>query len=681
MKNNNGNKANKIIILSIIIIVFVVALVIFILNFTKDSSSFSILENNWINKNTNNIIDVSVYNDVPVYGINGEGVIFDYLDNFTESFGIKFNKVSYFANNPSNYKSVAFKILKSGEKVGNKDIIIYEDKYAVVGKADATINSLKDLANKKIGILSDDASLVNYYLSNIKNISYTPSADIDNLIKLVNEGDVEYIIVPKTMYLSSILSNNLHIVYHYPDLYRDYVLTVNDNTLYSIMRKYFMIYSKDKLNESYKNNLLNTVFDSLGITEEERLNYNSQEFVYGYVINMPFENTVSKQFVGTISNYLSGFEDLADVNFKVVAYSDIASLKKDLSFGNVDLVFANYATSGLNVDIINTSSLFSEDYVILSKDNININSIRSLYNKTVYTVNGTYLHNYLNVNSIATKAYNNTDELLRNIDDNSIVAMDKDTYVYYKDKKLADYKIVYEDNLDAEYRFAVRDVQKNRTFAKLFDYYVSSVDYKDIKYNYNTDFIVNTTSLLGNVIKYLLIALGIVILVIIGLVFSLKKKKSSKISKEDKYKFIDIMTSLKNRNYLNYNMKKWDDNVIYPQAILIIDLNNIKYINDNYGHEEGDNVIKKAASILIVNQKENSDVVRTDGNEFLIYMVGYDEKKVVEYIRKLNKELNELPHEFGATIGYSMITDDVKTIDDAINEATLAMREAKEKQK
>ena len=62
-------------------------------------------------------------------------------------------------------------------------------------------------------------------------------------------------------------------------------------------------------------------------------------------------------------------------------------------------------------------------------------------------------------------------------------------------------------------------------------------------------------------------------------------------------------------------------------------------------------------------------------------MVGYDEKKVVEYIRKLNKELNELPHEFGATIGYSMITDDVKTIDDAINEATLAMREAKEKQK
>lgn len=681
MKNNNSNKTNRIIVLSIIIIVFIVALVIFILNFTKDSSSFSILENNWINKNTNNIIDVSVYNDVPVYGINGEGVIFDFLDSFTDSFEIKFNKVSYFANNPSGYKNVAFKVLKSNEKAGDKDIVIYEDKYVIVGKNTSSINNIEDLSNKKMGVLSDDMSSVNYYLSNVKNISYTPSEDIEGLITLINNGDVDYIIVPKIMYLEDILSNDLHIIYHYGDISRKYVLTVNDNTLYSIMCKYFTVYSKDKLTESYKSNLLSAVFNGLKITEEEKLNYNSQEYVYGYVINMPFENTVSKQFVGTLSNYLSGFEELADVNFKVVAYPDIASLKKDLSAGLIDVVFANYATSGLNVDILTTGSLFSEDYVILAKENINVNSIRSLYDKVVYTVNGTYLHNYLSVNSIATKAYNNTDELLRNIDNNAIVAMDKATYIYYKDKKLSDYKVVYENSLDSEYRFAIRDVQKNRTFAKLFDYYVSSIDYKDIRYDYNTDFIVNTTSLLGNVIKYLLIGIGFVIVVVVGILLGTKKKKNTKLTKEDKYKFIDIMTSLKNRNYLNYNIKKWDENVIYPQAILIIDLNNIKYINDNYGHEEGDNVIKKAASILIVNQKENSDVVRTDGNEFLIYMVGYDEKKVIEYIRKLNKELNELPHEFGATIGYSMITDDVKTIDDAINEATLAMREAKEKQK
>ena len=174
--------------------------------------------------------------------------------------------------------------------------------------------------------------------------------------------------------------------------------------------------------------------------------------------------------------------------------------------------------------------------------------------------------------------------------------------------------------------------------------------------------------------------LAVIFIPIVLIMFYYKqKRKKVALNKEDKLKFIDDMTSLKNRNYLNYNIKKWEENVIYPQAIVIIDLNNIKYINDNYGHTEGDEVIKKAASILIINQEENTDIVRTDGNEFLVYMVGYDEKKVIEYTRKLSKEFKNLPHEFGATLGYSMILDNVKTIDDAINEATLSMRQAKEK--
>ena len=109
-----------------------------------------------------------------------------------------------------------------------------------------------------------------------------------------------------------------------------------------------------------------------------------------------------------------------------------------------------------------------------------------------------------------------------------------------------------------------------------------------------------------------------------------------------------------------------------------IDLNNIAYINDNFGHTEGDKVIATAASILINNQLSGSELLRTNGNEFLVFTVGHDEKSVVTYIRKLNKEFKELSHGFGAAIGYSMITDEIKTIDDAINEATLDMRSNKE---
>ena len=156
------------------------------------------------------------------------------------------------------------------------------------------------------------------------------------------------------------------------------------------------------------------------------------------------------------------------------------------------------------------------------------------------------------------------------------------------------------------------------------------------------------------------------------------KNSMTSISKTDKLRYIDSLTSLKNRTYLNEHIESWDDSEVYPQAIVIVDLNNIAYINDNYGHQEGDAVIKEAANKLITTQIENSEIIRTDGNEFLIYLVGYDEKQVVTYIRKLTKEMKDLTHGYGAAVGYSMIQDAIKTIDDAVNEATLDMRSNKE---
>lgn len=135
---------------------------------------------------------------------------------------------------------------------------------------------------------------------------------------------------------------------------------------------------------------------------------------------------------------------------------------------------------------------------------------------------------------------------------------------------------------------------------------------------------------------------------------------------------------MKNRNYLNKKAPEWEASKVYPQAVVMIDLNNIKYINDNYGHEEGDKVIMKAASILVSTQLENSEIIRTDGNEFLVYLVGYSERQVETYASKLEKEMKELPHDFGASVGYSMILDEIKTLDDAINEATLEMMTKKQ---
>lgn len=671
MKKRN----NKVIILTLIGIIFVVLLGIFILNYSKDDSSFSILEKKWINDNTSNVLDVSVYNDVPLFGKNGKGVIFDLLEDFTNTYGINFNKVSYLSNNSSNLRDIAFRIIDCNTKVTENDIMLYDDSYVLVSNSDTPIDRISDMSNINTLILSSDVGTVSSYLSDAKDISYIPKNSIEDIESSLNDDENLYALIPYNMYIDYIMKNDWNILFHLSDAAKKYVLTIKDKTLLNIMKKYYVKYSSEKQAISYQSNLLEEFFLDKGISEADKLGYNSNPYNVGYITYMPFEGREESDFVGTLSNYLSEFEDIYDVDFKLIFYDNIEELKKDLSSGELDLVFANFDVTGLNIDTIYTSSPFKEEYVVLSKDAFAINSIKSLNDREVLVVKDSYINSLVSSSGIKFKAYDNTDELLRNTSSDSTLILDKDTYDYYKTRKFGDYYEVYRGVLPNEYRFVIRDVNKNAIFAKMFSYYVMSSDYNSVKYKYNTNSKIYDSNLLVTFIISV-----VVILLILLTIFIIKKKKNKELllRNNDKLKYIDTMTSLKNRTYLNYKIKEWDDNVIYPQAFVVIDLNNIKYINDSHGHEEGDTIIKKAASVLIVNQDANTDIIRTDGNEFLVYMVGYSEKDVVSYTRKIYKELKELPYGFGAAIGYSMIMDDVKTVDDAINEATIDMRNKKE---
>ena len=206
-------------------------------------------------------------------------------------------------------------------------------------------------------------------------------------------------------------------------------------------------------------------------------------------------------------------------------------------------------------------------------------------------------------------------------------------------------------------------------------------DSSDIKIKAIDNLIASSENEGGFAHLYLMIVLIIIIPIIVLftlLALSRTRKNSKLLHKEDVLKYSDMLTSLKNRNYLRAHIDEWDEMKITPRAIIIADLNNLKYINDNYGQEEGNILIKKAAAILINTQLEKSEIIRTDGNEFLIYLIGYNKTQINTYINKLSREFEKLPHGFGAAIGYSMIEDEIKTIDDAINEASIEMRMDKE---
>lgn len=676
MKNK---KANKIITISVIVVLVVVAVLVFALNTSIGNSGLTILEKQWINDNANKVVDVAVFNDIPIYGNGGKGVVFDFLDKFSEEYNIEFNKNSYtLSNKEVSYGNFAFKILNNEDKLLDNQILFYEDTYVIVGSNEEdTISSIDDIKDSKVGILTSDKNDVLYYLD-INSDNATNYDNIDELIQGYSDKEVSYIVIPNVMYMQEIVKNNLSILYHISDISKKYVLEVTDNDLYSIISKFYLDYKDKYLSNSYSTGFLDAYFDNSSYTDVDRVNYNSSVYTYGYVVDMPFENADNDKFVGIISNYLKEFQSIANVELKVVRYNNISDLKQALINGDIDFAFGNFELKSLGSSFYTTNNVVNSSYVVLAKGHINIGSLASLKKYEVSVVENSKLDEALKLKGINATRYSDTDSLLRGIKDNDIILIDKEMYNYYSSEKLSDYMVVYEGNL-GKTPFVISG--KNKTFASLFDYYISMTDYNDFSGKYNTS-IGMYDGRLKEIISILAFSLAVIlILIIILLMIKNKNKKKKRAYMEDKMKFIDVMTSLKNRNYLNYSIPKWDDNVIYPQAIVVIDLNNLKDINDNYGHEKGDEVIKKAANILIANQLEKTDLVRTDGNEFLIYMVGYPVNDVMMYSRKIYKEFKNLPYGYGASIGYSMIEDDVKSIDDAINEAIIDMNKNKENEK
>ena len=309
-----------------------------------------------------------------------------------------------------------------------------------------------------------------------------------------------------------------------------------------------------------------------------------------------------------------------------------------------------------------------------------VNNVTSLKGAEVLTVKNSKIAKYLKDNNIKTKEYDNIKDLINNINSTSIAAIDEYTYDYYVRLDLKNFKNLHTIDINNNYGYTIK---KNKNLNEFFDFYLSFINVKEIINESYKDLLLSNNN--NKNLQIILSSIAIVLLAVAGIItkiiLSKKKDINSKLSKTDKLRYVDSLTSLKNRNYLNDNIEKWDNSEAYPQSIIIIDLNNIAYINDNFGHTEGDKVIVEAASILINHQLSNSEILRTNGNEFLIFIIGHDEKDIVTYIRKLNKEFKELSHGFGAATGYSMINDEIKTIDDAINEATLDMRNNKEEVK
>lgn len=665
-------KMKRIIIISAISIILIGGLIFGFYKLFKDKNSLTIAEKTWISNNKNSVYTINVPNDINVFGKNGAGVFFDFINSLDEELSLKLNSSVYSVNSTND--SLGFNVDTS---YNSRDLLIYMDYFVLISKDKNSVVNLEKIADKTIGIIGKDLSYVSSYYSLSNTIKSYDSGDA--LFKGLEDNEVSYVIVPLNQYKDTIVSKSYNVSYFFNDAKVYYYLHLgNDKTLNSIITKYYNVWMNNEYNKSYNRNNYNLFINSLKITDIQEDELTDKSYIFEYLVNQPYQLISRGDFTGVVSEYLNSFTEFSDIEFEYSKVKKFNNLKSDISKKKIDLYFNqyNYSSAYSNININ-----FNIDYYLISNREVklNIDSLKS-YNGEIYVEENSMLYEYLsNYKNITTKTYSKLSKVKSLIKKDNIVLVDKLSYDNYLVDNLSNVHILLEDTVDNKtYTFNYKNGED--IFFKLFSSYVNTLNPKEVvDDSLNTYF--ETYEAGSRTVKLARYIIMLIIILVVGTYLLIKSKRkivlNTKVKNNEKIRYVDMLTSLKNRNYLNDRMEIWNQNTVYPQAVVVLDLNNVKYLNDTFGHEEGDKQIKAAANALFKTQLDNTELLRTDGNEFMIYLVGYSEKQVVSYIKKLLKEFKKLPYEYGVAIGFSMINDDLKLVEDAFNEAMLMMRKNK----
>jgi diguanylate cyclase (GGDEF)-like protein/PAS domain S-box-containing protein len=156
--------------------------------------------------------------------------------------------------------------------------------------------------------------------------------------------------------------------------------------------------------------------------------------------------------------------------------------------------------------------------------------------------------------------------------------------------------------------------------------------------------------------------------------------------------FFDALTGLPNRRMLMERLKQAMDHSarhITHGALLFIDLDNFKILNDTLGHHVGDELLKQVAQRLIACVRSVDTVARLGGDEFVVMLedigeVPSDAAALAESIGRkvlvaLNQEyvLGGQRHHSSPSIGITLLFQHLHTLDELLKRADLAMYQAK----
>lgn len=569
--------------------------------------------------------------------------------------------------------------------------------YVIVSRDDSSIKGIGDLDKKKVGFLEND--IAQDELSKLyKNIRFDKvSFDIqEDGIKAVRDRYIDAYIITggPTIYEYIYQYPELNNVFKIKKMTSDYTISaLNYNkTLIGILNKEFINLEKyEFLSDITTKAEIDYNMKVMDLSDKEKKWLDKkEEVVIGITKDyLPFDYYINGKYGGINGRIIGAITNMTGIKFSY-KYDDYDNLEKLLKKGEINLL--NIAKTEEREKYVEFTQPYikERDGIYGSKQSKDVVDVFGLEEKKVAVIKGFWHEELLrknlsNVNIIETE---NIQQSMKLVDEGKVdYFIENPTVVKYYIDEYELYDIIQkgEVSVDSYLYFGIsKDMPE---LATIINKVLPMIDVNELKLKgyQEVPHVKRDEKYRGLLI--LVIALSIILVFFVVYVIKLVRdlivvKTEKELLKQREYLLsMDSLTEVHNRNYFTNKLLDVIDDLKYPQGYIVIDMNNLKHINDQYGHQSGDVVLKILAQILVKNVPDRNSIFRMGGDEFLIVLLETNEMEINMIIKNIRNEMENTTVNIGknikvnpfASIGYYIRYDKDISFTEAFHKADINM--------
>ena len=593
--------------------------------------------------------------------------------------------------------------------------VIYSANYGLfLGSDVESITHTSEIKNKNIGVLSTPA-FVHDIEDKIKNCNIVRFSDYKQMFEAAERGELDIIAGQNDVIVHYLVQSNLQSSFSH---FKNYsftgfihaVLNSSQPELLQLIEEGFdevpledLVALEKKWDLDKSPGFFKRKLTTLKLTEQESLWLEEHNTVkFGVTKNwIPLEFlTQYGEFKGINPDMFELLAQRLNIKIEYIAYDNFNVLYQALLAGDIDAIGSVMITEPRKKQVLFTKSYWSMPWIILHPRELGSQlGLDDFKGKALAIMKGYYLV------SVIRKRFPSITLMLVDDSEEGLLAVQKGIVDGFIDNLPAGTELLKRESLISLGMSVLDEVDKNGNhiavnrelpmLATILNKAVQTISEGESQKIYEKWFDISIeTGLNKKVVMRVAAQVGVIIVIIIIIIMVWNRrlygeiKTRKKLEKQMKYMAThDDLTGLANRVLLKDRL---NTAITFHQrqqlaiAVLFIDLDGFKNINDNYGHDVGDELLIEVATRLAGCVRESDTVVRFGGDEFVLLLTGlhnHDESAyVAEKVLKVIQqpiELSAVSATIGCSIGVAMYPEDGESDNDLLKVADSLMYKVK----